>query len=217
MSAIFTGRPGRIGLFLLAAGIPGAAALLTGVASSFASGGVVVLGFGLALFAAAWAFTLSAATRLPLPGYVVVCAYLAWYGLLAGGALAGTPAFALPTLWMLWTGGQVGRAQPGRWRWVWLWALCFGAAYLTYGAWGLYRNLPHTCYWPGQVILSLLYLGVLALTDRWCEPSALGRTFWGTLGVVTLFFALAAWKDATMLSENAVLSFQGILGLVDLF
>jgi hypothetical protein len=98
-----------------------------------------------------------------------------------------------------------------------LWVLCFGVAYLTYGAWGLYRALPRALYWPGQVVLSLVYLGALALTDRLRKPLALGRTFWWTLGVVALFFVLAGWRDFVALGENAVLSFQGILGLVDLF
>jgi hypothetical protein len=208
------GPVGRLGLVLLGGAIPLAAVLLSGV---LASGSPLTLPFGLALFAAAWAFTLSAATHLSLPGYVIVCAYLAWYGVLAGGALAGTPAFALPTVWMLWLGGAVGHTML-RWRrWLWLWALCFGVAYLTYGAWGLYRNLPEAWYWPGQVILSLVYLGALALTNRLCKPLALGRTFWGTLGVVVLFYAFAGWKGSDALRENTELSFQGILGLVDLF
>jgi hypothetical protein len=175
-----------------------------------------VLPFGLALFAAAWAFVLSAATRLSLPAYVIACAYLAWYGILAGGSLAGTLAFALPTLWMLWVGGAGGHAMPRWWRWLWLWVLCFIVAYLTYGAWGLYRNLPHSWYWPGQVVLSLVYLAALALTNRLRKPPALGRTFWVTLGVIILFFVLAGRRDYATLGENAVLSFQGILGLVDL-
>lgn len=208
------GPAGRLGLVLLGAAIPLAAALLSGV---LASGSPLTLLFGLALFAAAWAFVLSATTRLSLPGYVVVCAYLAWYGILAGGTLAGTPAFALPTVWMLWVGGAVGHAMP-RWRrWLWLWVLCFGVAYLTYGAWGLYRNLPETWYWPGQVVLSLVYLAALALTNRLRKPPVLGRTFLGTLAVVSLFFVLAGWQDAAALGENALLSFQGVLGLVDLF
>jgi hypothetical protein len=208
------GLPGRVGLVLLGGGLPLAAVLLSG---ALISGDSLALIFGLTLFATAWAFALSAATRLSLPGYVIVCAYLAWYGILAGGELAGTPWFALPTTWMLWVGGAVGDAMARRWRWVWRWVLCFGVAYLTYGAWGLYRNLPHSWYWPGQVVLSLVYLGALALTDRLRKPLALGRTFWGTLGVVVLFFVLAGWKDGGALRENTVLSFQGILGLVDLF
>jgi len=207
------GAAGRLGLALLIAGLPLAAALLSGV---LPSGGPLVLPFGLALFTAAWAFALAAATRLTLPGYVIACAYLAWYGVLAGGALAGTPAFALPTVWMLWVGGAVGCAAP-RWRRrFWLWVLCFIVAYLTYGAWGLYRNLPKAWYWPGQVVLSLIYLGVLLLTDRLRRPPALGRIFWGTLAVVGLFYGLAVRRDAATLAENTVLSFQGILGLVDL-
>ena len=207
------GLAGRLGLLLLGGGIPLAAALLSGL---LASGGLLTLPFGLALFAAAWAFALSAATRLSLPGYVIVCAYLAWYGSLAGGTLAGTLAFALPTLWMLWVGGAVGHAMP-RWRrWFWLWVLCFIVAYLTYGAWGLYRSLPQSWYWPGQVILSLVYLAALALTNRLRKPPTLGRTFWGTFGVIILFSVLAVRRDYAALGENAVLSFQGILGLVDL-
>lgn len=186
------GPVGRVGLFLLGGGLPLAAVLLS---KSLTSGRSLVLWFGLALFAAAWAFALSAATRMSPPGYVITCAYLAWYGILVGGALAGTPAFALPTVWMLWLGGGVGHGTPRYRRWFWLWVLCFGVAYLTYGAWGLYRNLPHAWYWPGQVVLSLLYLGALLLTDRLRKPLALGRTFGASLGVIALFFALAARKD----------------------
>ncbi|HOU13322.1 MAG TPA: hypothetical protein PKZ84_09390 [Anaerolineae bacterium] len=207
------GPVGRVGLCLLGGGLPLAAALLSGVWA----GGGAVLWFGLVVFAAAWAFTLTAATRLSLPAYVILCAYLAWYGVLIGGALAGTPAFALPTLWMAWLGGGVGRGVPRYRRWLWLWVLCFIAAYLTYGAWGLYRHLPHAWYWPGQLVLSLFYLGALALTDRWRKLLVLGRTFWASLGVVTVFYELAGWKDGGALRENVILSFQGILGLVDLF
>lgn len=207
------GPVGQVGLLLLAVALPLAAALLSGV---LPSGGPLTLPFGLVLFTTAWAFALAAATRLSLPGYVIVSAYLAWYGIVAGGALAGTPAFALPTVWMLWVGGAVGHALP-RWRrWLWLWVLCFGVAYLTYGAWGLYRNLPEAWYWPGQVVLSLVYLTVLTWTNRLRKPPALGHTFWGTLAVVALFYALAGRRDAAALGENTVLSFQGILGLVDL-
>lgn len=207
------GPVGQVGLLMLIGTLPLAAALLSGV---LPSGGPLMLPFGLTLFTAAWAFALAAATRLSLPGYVIVCAYLAWYGIVAGGALAGTPAFALPTMWMLWVGGAVGHAMP-RWRrWLWLWVLCFGVAYLTYGAWGLYRTLPKAWYWPGQVILSLVYLAALALTNRLRKPPALGRTFWGTLVVTALFYMMAGRRDAAALSENTVLSFQGILGLVDL-
>jgi len=207
------GPVGRVGLLLLGGALPLAAALLSGV---LASGGPLMLPFGLVLFAAAWAFALAAATRLSLPGYVIVSAYLAWYGILAGGILAGTPAFAMPTVWMLWVGGAVGHALPRWWRWLWLWVLSFGVAYLTYGAWGLYRTLPQSWYWPGQIVLSLVYLAVLAVTNYLRKPPALGRTFWGTLGVVVLFFVLAGRRDYDALAENTVLSFQGILGLVDL-
>ncbi len=93
------GPAGRAGLFLLGGGLPLAAALLSGV---WAFGDAATLWFGLIVFAAAWAFTLTAATRLALPAYIILCAYLAWYGVLVGGALAGTLAFALLTLWMLW-------------------------------------------------------------------------------------------------------------------
>ncbi len=207
------GPAGRLGLTLLIIGLPLAAALLSGV---LPSGGPLMLPFGLTLFTAAWAFALAAATRLSLPGYVIACAYLAWYGVLAGGALAGTPAFALPTVWMLWVGGAVGYTLP-RWRRrFWLWTLCFIVAYLTYGAWGLYRALPKTWYWPGQVVLSLIYLGLLLLTDRLRKPPTPGRVFWGTLAVIGLFYGLAARRDAAALGENTILSFQGILGLVDL-
>ena len=66
---------------------------------------------GAALFALGWAFALSAAISLPLWGYFIVAAYLSWHGLFIGGSLAGTPLFALPTLWMLLLGWRVARTQ----------------------------------------------------------------------------------------------------------
>ncbi len=71
---------------------------------------------GAALFALGWAFALSAAIALPLWGYLIVAAYLSWHGLFIGGSLAGTPLFALPTVWMLLLGWRIARVQQSRLR-----------------------------------------------------------------------------------------------------
>ncbi|MBI5563578.1 MAG: hypothetical protein HY870_01695, partial [Chloroflexi bacterium] len=137
---------------------------------------------GAALFALGWAFALSAAISLPLWGYFIVAAYLSWHGLFIGGALAGTPLFALPTLWLLLIGWRVARTQsvqvtppataatvqvaPPRpahkhWR-IWLLVMCFGAAYLTYGAFRL--RLIFTGEWEifAPITLGLIYFAALA-------------------------------------------------------
>ncbi|MBP7686929.1 MAG: hypothetical protein KA765_03440 [Thermoflexales bacterium] len=119
---------------------------------------------GAVLFALGWAFALSAALTLPLWGYFIVAAYLSWHGIFIGGNLAGTPLFALPTVWMLLIGWRVARLQKGRWR-FWFLILCLGAAYLTYGAFGL------RCIFTGDwevfapITLGAIYFG--ALTNRY--------------------------------------------------
>lgn len=115
---------------------------------------------GAALFALGWAFALSAALTLPLWGYLIVAAYLSWHGLFIGGALAGTPLFALPTVWMLLIGWRLARMRHGRWR-VWLLAMCFGAAYLTYGAFGLRRIFTGDWELFAPITLGLIYFVVL--------------------------------------------------------
>ncbi|HZY40424.1 MAG TPA: hypothetical protein VFF59_00330, partial [Anaerolineae bacterium] len=160
---------------------------------------------GAALFALGWAFALTSALSLPLWGYFVVAAYLSWHGLLIGGSLAGTPLFALPTLWMLLLGWRIAcvkmvprpNSQPAsvgladadlqsadttmpataptvevapprpshkHWR-VWLLIMCFGAAYLTYGAFRL--RLIFTGDWEilAPITLGLIYFA--ALTNRY--------------------------------------------------
>ncbi len=118
---------------------------------------------GAALFALGWAFALSAALTLPLWGYLIVAAYLSWHGLFIGGSLAGTPLFALPTVWMLLIGWRLARMRHGRWR-FWFLSMCFGAAYLTYGAFGLRKIFTGDWELFAPITLSLLYFA--ALTNR---------------------------------------------------
>ena len=115
------------------------------------------------LFALGWAFALSAATNLPLWGYFIVAAYLSWHGLFIGGSLAGTPLFALPTVWMLLIGWRLARMRHGRWC-FWFLSMCFGAAYLTYGAFGLRKIFTGDWELFAPITLSLLYFA--ALTNR---------------------------------------------------
>ncbi len=188
---------------------------------------------GLVLFALGWAFALTAAVNLPPIVYLIVSAYLGWYGILIGGALAGTIGFALPTLWMLWLGWQVMRrpalrhaaGQVSRIDRVCSLLLCFGAAYLTYGAFGLSHLLTSLPFVLGVLILTLIYFGALfnPVTRRWSIPSRLDAiknprsTFGLTLLIVGLFFALSYTRDAANSAANANLAMQNLLGAADLF
>lgn len=115
---------------------------------------------GAALFALGWAFALSAAITLPLWGYFILAAYLSWHGLFIGGSLAGTPLFAVPTVWMLLIGWRLARLQTGHWR-FWLLIMCFGAAYLTYGAFGLRRIFTGDWEVFAPLTLGLIYFAAL--------------------------------------------------------
>ena len=177
---------------------------------------------GAALFALGWAYALSAATSLPLWGYLIVAAYLSWHGLFIGGSLAGTPLFALPMLWMLLLGWRIARNEPGRWR-LWLLILCLGAAYLTYGAFGLRRLFTGGWEILAPITLGLIYFA--ALTNRYTLqrfpktdqlPKA-DRVFWLTLIVIGTFFALGIARDPTVAARNTLLTMRGLLGVVDLF
>ena len=181
-----------------------------------------VLIIGAALFALGWAFALSASLNLPLWGYFIVAAYLSWHGLFIGGTLAGTPWFALPTLWMLLLGWRISRTEKGRWR-FWLLILCFGAAYLTYGAFGLRRIFTGDWEVLAPVALGLIYFA--ALTNRTTLqrfpktdklPKA-DRIFWWTLIVIALFFTLGISRDPIKAGSTTLLAMRGLLGIVDLF
>ncbi len=247
---------------------------------------------GAILFALGWAFALSAAISLPLWGYFIVAAYLSWHGIFIGGNLAGTPLFALPTVWMLLIGWRVARTQqsglphpqpviqrlkshlkgesptvglrrrslvhgggrsangstgaisiaspmlpknnathsgsasvktqPQYWR-FWFLILCFGAAYLTYGAFGLRKVFTGDWEVFAPITLGLLYF--VALTNRYVLrrfpktdklPKA-NRVFGGTLIVVGLFFALGIARDPIKAGSSTLLTMRGLLGVVDLF
>ncbi|HQE92390.1 MAG TPA: hypothetical protein PLH19_08690 [Anaerolineae bacterium] len=189
------GLAGRVGLVLLGGGLPLAAALLSGALISTAPR---VLAFGLTLFAVAWAFILSAVTRLSLPGYVIVCAYLAWYGILAGGALAGTPWFALPTLWMLWVGGAVDDALPRLWRWVW--RLPLDSGWMGPMAGGALA-LGFTTFWMSPEVLPIPLLAFINMWQRRYVDAVLNRPmmqagqFWFTLLALAAGVGVGlAWK-----------------------
>ncbi len=215
---------------------------------------------GAALFALGWAFALSAAITLPLWGYFLVAAYLDWFGLFIGGNLAGTPLFALPTLWMLLLGWRLARtptvqakpsapqassqpagvesaatttptttadAAPPRpkhkhWR-FWLLIMCFGAAYLTYGAFRL--RVIFTGDWEvfAPITLGLIYF--VALTNRYTlkrfpTPTKLpqvNRVFWWTLIVVGAFCTLGIARDPVKAGSSTLLTMRGLLGVIDLF
>jgi hypothetical protein len=177
---------------------------------------------GAALFALGWAFALAAAINLPLWGYFIVAAYLSWHGLFIGGSLAGTPLFGLPTGWMLLIGWRMARHEKGRWR-AWLLILCFGAAYLTYGAFRL--RLIFTGDWEifAPITLGLIYFA--ALTNRYTlkrfpktdRPPKANRVFWWTLIVIGGFFALGIARDPSTAATDTLLTLRGLLGVVDLF
>jgi hypothetical protein len=174
------------------------------------------------LFAIGWAFALTAASRWSLAGYFIVCTYLAWYGMLIGGSLAGTPPFALPTLWMLLLGWRNARASKGRWR-AWLLIMCFGAGYLTYGALGLRRLFTGEWEIAAPITLGAIYFA--ALINRFTlkrfpktdQPPKPDRVFWSTLIVIGLFFVLARTRNQTLVAGNALLAMRGLLGVIDLF
>jgi hypothetical protein len=174
------------------------------------------------IFAIGWAFALTAASRWSLAGYFIVCAYLAWYGLLIGGSLAGTPPFALPTLWMLLLGWRNARASKGRWR-AWLLIMCLGAGYLTYGAFGLRRIF--TADWEIAAPITLGAIYFVALINRFTlkrfpktdQPIKPDRVFGSTLIVIGLFFVLALTRNQGLVADNTLLAMRGLLGVIDLF
>lgn len=228
---------------------------------------------GAALFALGWAFALSAAINLPLWGYFIVAAYLSWHGLFIGGNLAGTPVFALPTIWMLLLGWRLARtpttlksappidsppasesrpeansgavdasgstADPTpapttpsevaplrrdqkHWR-FWLLIMCFGAAYLTYGAFRLRQVFTGDWEIFAPITLGLIYFAALTnryTLKRFSKPDQLpkaNRVFWWTLIVVAIFFALGISRDPVKAGSTTLLAMRGLLGIVDLF
>ena len=127
--------------------------LTTTAFSNQQSGSILII--GLSMFALGWAFALTAIVNSSPIIFLIVSAYLGWYGVLIGGSLAGSIGFALPTLWMLWLGWQVMRRLDHRLDRVWSIVLCFGAAYLTYNAYGLnHLSFPFAL---GVAILAALY------------------------------------------------------------
>ncbi|HZY43397.1 MAG TPA: hypothetical protein VFF70_01505, partial [Anaerolineae bacterium] len=180
---------------------------------------------GLVMFTLGWAFALTAAVNSAPIVYLIVSAYLGWYGILIGGALAGSLGFALPTLWMLILGWQVMRRPIRRIDRVCSFLLCFGAAYLTYGAFGLSHLWVPIPLASGVLILALIYFGALfnPIVRRWAIPSRLDAIknprsiFWLTLLIVGSFFALSYTRDAAQSAANANLAMQNLLGAADLF
>lgn len=181
-----------------------------------------IAALSLTLFALGWAFALTAASRWTAWGYFIVAAYLSWYALPIGGSLAGTPLFALPTLWMLFIGWRVARAAPGRRR-GWLLLMCLGASYLTYGAFGLHRLFDDFGEVLIVIVLGLIYFAALINSrtrrlfpppDRLPQPD---RVFVGTLVVAAVFFVAALWRDQAVVSSNTLLMMRSLLGVVDLF
>ena len=64
----------------------------------------------LLVFSFAWAYLLTGAATYGLGAYVLAAAYAAYFGLLAGLSLAGTPWFTLVPIWLLLLGGRRGCA-----------------------------------------------------------------------------------------------------------
>ena len=220
-------RPlGRLGLAALILGAIVAASQIETIAAQPLGAEVAlptsITIIGAALFALGWAFALSAAMSWPLWGYFIVAAYLSWQGLFIAGSLAGTPLFALSTLWMLLLGWRIARNEKGHWR-VWLFSLCCGAAYLTYGAFGLRRIFTGEWEVLAPIVLGLIYF--VALTNRYTrqrfpqtdqQPKA-DRVFWLTLIVIGTFFTLGIARDPTVAAQKTLLTMRGLLGVVDLF
>lgn len=175
----------------------------------------------LVLFCFGSAFTMAFAIDLPLWAYTIVAAYLCWYSLLIGGSLAGTPGFALPTLWLFFIGWRLIRASQNRTRWIILGVLSAGAGYLTFGALSLGKITPAEFHEMGRWLFGLLFFGLSVLALRTTsafasKPSALA-TFTITLLITGLFLIMAFTRDQSSTAETTLLAFQSLLGFVDLF
>jgi hypothetical protein len=221
-----SGLPGRLGLFML---VIGAAASALQIETSIAQppGADVeltlpVMLIGIVLFAAGCAYAAAASSALPVWGYLIVVAYLSFNILHIGGSMAGSPLFAIPTLWFLIIGLRItDRTKPG-WR-LWLSLLCYCAAYLTFGAFGLQRVFTGDMQIIAPFILGLIYFLLLAnrhslrLVRNSSRPPAPGHVFWSTLVVICSFFALAIAIDETATAQRTLLSMRSLLGILDLF
>lgn len=219
------GWMGKLGLALLLGATLVSAWLLGSLPEEADPGQPVVpaliLGTGLAVYACGWAFAQAVTVELPLWGYFLLSVYLSWYGMLIGGSLAGTPGFALPTLWIFFLGWWIFRAGVGKRRWIFLILLCLGAGYLTFGALGLGKITPDAYHELGRWTFGLVYLALSVIGLRIPlhparRPSP-AFAFCGTLVVAGLYFGLAFARDARGTADNALLAFQGLLGFVDLF
>lgn len=218
---------GRVGLLAVLAGTLLTAAALASLSGDVEPGATgltpLALVISLAMLTLGWSFALTAAIQLPLWGYVLVCAYLAWYGILTGAASAGTFLFSLPTLWMVFIGWRLARVNPSRWRWLWLLILGVGAGHLTFAALGLSRLVPDQYNLAGRFVLGLVYfvllnnrLSLRKFSDQFRSPSR-GLVFCGSVVVIGLFLGLSANSDLAATKENLLLSMRSMLGVVDLF
>ena len=221
-----SGLPGRLGLFML---VIGAVAAALQIEASIAQplGADVKLPLpvmltGIALFAAGCAYAAAASSSLPAWGYLMVAAYLSFNILHIGGSLAGTPLFALPTLWFLLVGLTITDSAKPRWR-LWLSLLCFSAAYLTFGSFGLQRIFKGDMQIVAPIVLGLAYFLLLAnkhalrLVRNNGRPPAPGRLFASTFGVICSFFAMAIAFDPSATAQRTLLSMRSLLGILDLF
>ncbi|TFH22714.1 MAG: hypothetical protein E4H03_07825 [Myxococcales bacterium] len=223
-----SGALGRLGVALVAAGTLLTAWLVSRYAASPRAEslevGVEALYAGLALFTAGCAFAMAAAARLAPHSYLLVCTYLAWYGMIIGGALAGTPAFAIPTMWMLVVGWSVCARSDGRAQQLWLLLLCLAAGYLTCGAFGMRELMPDAPLLVRSLLLGAAYFALLAnplavrtaLAGRLAVVLTPVRVFGATCSVLGIYLYLAVRADLSAAASATLLAFQGALGVADL-
>jgi len=177
------------------------------------------LPLSLLFIALGWAYVLCGAALVGPWAYLIIAAYVAYYGLYAGINLAGTFWFVLPPLWVLALGAWAAASSASRRGRIPLLALSLLVALLTYGSLGLGAVVPAELGTWGKLALGGLYFALVAnpwvLKKRPLKPNLA----WGvSLAIFAAFYAASLWHfpDQEMLA-NVFLAANGLLGLVGLF
>jgi hypothetical protein len=174
------------------------------------------------LFVFGYSLAVAAASRLPLWGYVIAAAYLAFIGLLPFLSLPRI-LITLPLFWLLLNGWFVARATLNRSRYFWLLLLCLGAAYLIFPGLSLSQFFPGPWNLPARILLGLAFFALLANSLALPPPSKplprLALLFGATLALTTALVLIAvltvpdAWVSSSLTTFEFALAFVSLLWL----
>jgi|GEM_PF-2317861 len=163
-----------------------------------------------------WAYLLAGTAAAGLGAFVFTAIYVAFYGLLIGISLGGSPWFTIIPFWLLILGGWVAASRPIRWRLPLLLLLSLTVSMLVYPSLGLKAILPATWgRWVLAIVLFLLLANPLSLRRRALNPSLV---FIITFLLFMGFYALAIWRTPPNdLLGNSFLALNSLLGVAGLF